>query len=97
MPHLQQGAKVIAKKALQTGVNVVQDVLDGDNIKTSVHKRTKQALGLPSQNELQGQSGAGKNSIKRKAKGTKISSPPGKKAKTSPQQKKPKEKFSFWK
>ena len=33
MPHLQQGAKVIAKKALQTGVNVVQDVLDGDNIK----------------------------------------------------------------
>ena len=39
MPHLQQGAKV----------NVAQDVLDGDNIKTAVHKRTKQALGLPSQ------------------------------------------------
>ena len=60
MPHLQQGAKVIGKKALQTGVNVVQDVLDGDNIKTAVHKRTKQALGLPSQNSLQRQSGAGK-------------------------------------
>ena len=30
MPHLQQGAKVIEKKALQTGVNVAQDVLDGD-------------------------------------------------------------------
>ena len=90
MPHLQQGAKVIGKKALQTGVNVVQDVLDGDNIKTAVHKRTKQALGLPSQNSLQGQSGAGKKAIKRKAQGAKISSPPGKKAKTSPQQKKPK-------
>ena len=38
MPHLQQGAKVIGKKALQTGVNVVQDVLDGDNIKTAVHR-----------------------------------------------------------
>ena len=97
MPHLQQGANVIGKKALQTGVNVAQDVLDGDNIKTAVHKRTKQALGLPSQNSLQGQSGAGKKAIKRKAQGTKISSAPGKKAKTSPQQKKPKEKFSFWK
>ena len=60
MPHLQQGAKVIGKKALQTGVNVVQDVLDGDNVKTAVHKRTKQALGLPSQNSLQTQSGAAK-------------------------------------
>ncbi|CAH3033852.1 unnamed protein product, partial [Porites lobata] len=72
MPHLQQGAKVIGKKALQTGVNVVQDVLDGDNIKTAVHKRTKQALGLPSQNSLQTQSGAGKKAIKRKGQGTKI-------------------------
>ena len=53
MPHLQQGAKVIGKKALQTGVNVVQDVLDGDNFKTAVDKRTKQALGLPSHNSLQ--------------------------------------------
>ena len=88
MPHLQQGAKVIGKKALQRGVNVVQDVLD--NIKTAVHMRTKQALGLPSQNSLQGQSGAGKKSIKRKAQGSTISSPPGKKAKTSPQQKKSK-------
>ena len=97
MPHLQQGAKVIGRKALQTGVNVAQDVLDGDNIKTAVHKRTKQALGLPSQNSLQRQSGAGKKSIKRKAQETKIISPPSKKAKTSPQQKKPEEKYSFWK
>ena len=88
---------MIGKEALQTGVNVAQDVLNGDNIKTAVYKRTKQALGLPSQNSLQRQSGAGKKAIKRKAQGTKINSPPGKKAKTSPQQKKPKEKFSFWK
>ena len=52
IPHLQQGAKVIGKKALQAGVNVAQDVLDGDNIKKAVSKSTKQALGLPAQNSL---------------------------------------------
>ena len=83
MPHLQQGAKVTGKKALQTGVNVAQDVLDGDNIKTAVTKLTKQALGLPAQNSLQGQSEAGKKTIKRKAQGSKFSSPPGKKAKNA--------------
>ena len=78
MPHLQQGAKVIGKKALQTGVNVPQDVLDGDNIKKAISKRAKQALGLPAQNSLQGH------------KRLKNQSPPDKKAKTSPQAKKPK-------
>ena len=33
MPHLQQGAKGIGKKALQAGVNVAQDVLE-------VHERS---------------------------------------------------------
>ena len=89
MPHLQQGAKVIGRKALQTGVNVAQDVLDGDNIKKAISKQAKQVLGLPAQNSLQRQSGAGKKAIKRKAQGSKISLPPGKKAKTSPQAKKP--------
>lgn len=41
MPHLQQGAKVIGEKALQTSVHVAQDVLDEHNIKTAVRKRTK--------------------------------------------------------
>jgi len=45
MPHLQQGAKMLGKKALQTGVHVAQDVLDGDNVKTAVSKRAKKALG----------------------------------------------------
>lgn len=90
MSQLQWGGKVIGKKALQTGVNVAQDVLDGDNIKTAVSKSTKQALDLPAQNSLQRQSGAGKKTIKRKAQGSKFSSPPGKKTKVSPQQKKPK-------
>ena len=45
---------MIGEKALQTGVNVAPDVLDGDNIKTAASKRTKQALGLPAQNSSQG-------------------------------------------
>ena len=88
MPHLQQGAKMLARKALQTGVSVAQDVLAGENLKTSTTKRAKQALGLPSRNSPQ--SGAGKKGTKRKAQPAKNSSPPGKKRKTSPQQKKPK-------
>lgn len=36
MPHLQQGAKVLGKKALQTGAQVVQDVLDGDHVNTAL-------------------------------------------------------------
>ena len=58
VPHLQQGAKMLGKKALQTGVIVVQDVLAGENLKTATKKRVKQALGLPSQNSPQ--SGADK-------------------------------------
>ena len=96
MPHLQQGAKVLGKKALQTGVQVAQDVLEGNNVKTATKKRAKQALGLPSQNSSQ--SGGGRKALKRKAEPRKNSSPPGKSAKASPQQKKkPEDKFSFLK
>ena len=92
VPHLQQGAKMLGKKALQTGVSVAQDVLAGENLKTATKKRAKQALGLPSQR----QSGAGKKGTKRKAQPRKNSSPPSKKPKTS-QQEKPEDKFSFLK
>ena len=95
VPHLQEGAKMLGKKALQTGVDVAQDVLAGENLKTAAKKRAKQALGLPSQDSPQ--SGAGKKGTKRKAQPRKKSSPPGKKRKTSPQQEKPEDKFSFLK
>ena len=96
IPHLQQGAKMLGKKALQTGVQVAQDVLGGENVKTATNKRAKQALGLPSQNSSQ--SGGGRKAIKRKAEPRKNSSPPSKRVKASPQQKKkPEEKFSFLK
>ena len=89
MPHLQQGAKVLGKKALQTGVEMAQDVLDGDDVKTAFSKRAKQVLGdTTTQNSSQ--SGSGRKATKRKAQPAKNSSPPGKRAKASPQQKKPK-------
>ena len=91
MPRLQQGAKVFGKKALQTGVNVAQDVLHGDNIKTAIRKQAKQAIdNITCPKSQQAQSGAGKKAIKRKAQGSKFSSSPGKKAKASPQLRKPK-------
>ena len=66
MPHLQQGARVLSKKALETGVDVAQDVLAGENLKTATKKRPKQALGLPSQDSPQ--SGAGKKKKVQKGK-----------------------------
>ena len=67
MPHLQQGAKVLGTKALQTGVQVAQDVLDGDDVKTAVSKRTKQALGdMTSQNSSQSGSGRKEKRNRRK-------------------------------
>ena len=89
MPHLQQGAKALGKKALQTGAQMAQDVLDGDDAKTAFSKRTKQALDdMTSQNSSQ--SGSGRKATKRKAQPAKNSCPPSKRAKASPQQKKPK-------
>ena len=43
MPHLQQGAKVLGKKALQTGVQVAQDVLEGNNVNTALARRSREA------------------------------------------------------
>ena len=82
---------MIGKKALQTGVDIAQDILDGDNLNKAVRKQAKQAIGnLTSQKSQEAQSGAGKKGTKRNAQGSKISWPPGKKAKASPQAKKPK-------
>ena len=82
MPQLQQVARMIWKKALQTGANVAQDILDGDNLNTAIRKQAKQAIGnMTSQRSQQAQSGADQKGTKRKAQGSKISLPPGKKAK----------------
>ena len=68
MPYIRQGAKMLGKKALKTGVNVAQDVIEGKDIKATVSKRVEQALGdITSQNSPQEQSGGGRKAIKRKS------------------------------
>ena len=61
MPHLQQSAKVLGKKALQTGAQVAQDVLEGNNVITALAKRSKEAIG-----GLVSQAGRGRKATKRK-------------------------------
>ena len=75
MPHLQQGAKVLGKKALQTGVQVAQDVLEGNNVNAALAKRSREAIG-----ELVPQAGGGRKSTKRKVQLRGL--PPFKKRKT---------------
>ena len=75
MPHLQQGAKVLGKKAIQTGVQVAQDVLEGNNVNTALAKRSREAIG-----GLVPQAGSGRKSTKRKVQFRGL--PPFKKRKT---------------
>ena len=75
MPHLQQGAKVLGKKALQTGAQVAQDVLEGNNVNTALAKRSKEAIG-----GLVSQVGRGRKATKTKVQFRGL--PPFKKRKT---------------
>ena len=61
MPHLKEGAKVLGKNALQTEVQVAQDVLAGNNVNTALAKRNKEAIG-----GLVPQAGNGRKSTKKK-------------------------------
>ena len=88
VPHLQQGAKVLSKKALQTGANVAQDVIAGENLNTAVSKRAKQAIG-----DLLPQEGAGRKAIKRKTQFH--NSARNKKRKTTPRRE-GRENFELW-
>lgn len=43
VPLLKQGLKTVGKKALQTGIQVADDVISGQNLKESVKHRAKTA------------------------------------------------------
>ena len=60
MPHSQQGAKVLGKNALQTGAQLAQDVLEGNNVNTALAKLSKEAI-----HELVPQAGRGRKATKR--------------------------------
>ena len=68
---------MLGKKALQTGANVAQDVLAGENFSTTVEKHGKQAIG-----DLLPQAGAGRKALKKKTQFH--SSTRNKKRKTTP-------------
>ena len=61
MSHLQQGTKVLGKRALQTRVQVAHDVLEGNNVNAALAKRSREAIG-----ELVPQAGSDQKSTKRK-------------------------------
>ena len=75
MPNLKQGAKVLGKKALQTGAQVAQDVLEGNNVNTVLAKRSKEVT-----RGLVPHSGSGRKATKRKMQFRAL--PPFKKPKT---------------
>ena len=75
IPHLQQGAKLLGKKALQTGVQVAQDVLEGDDVNTALAKRSREVIG-----GLVPQAGSGRKYTKKKVPFRGL--PPGTKRKT---------------
>jgi len=71
LPFLQKGAKSVGKAALNTGVNIAQDVLTGEDLKTSAKARVKQTarkLTDDAINTITSQTG---NGSKRQAKAAK--------------------------
>lgn len=42
LPFLQRGVKTVGKAAMNTGMNIAQDVLAGENLKTAAKKRARQ-------------------------------------------------------
>lgn len=83
IPFLQKGVKTVGRAALNTGVNIAQDILAGENLKQSTKARVKQtAKNLKDQaiNHIIPQTG---NGSKRKRKPKTIKRKPSQKALTS--------------
>ena len=94
LPFIKQGAKTLGRAALDTGVNIAQDVLAGNNLKTAARSRVRQtAKTLREQafNRLASQTGSGRKQLKRKAPQKKIISSQSikvKRAKAAPRKRK---------
>lgn len=94
IPFLQKGAKALGRAALNTGLNVAQDVLKGNSLKSSARSRLQQtAKTLKDQalNQLTTQTGRGVKRLKPEAfqeKLTLVSTGKVKRAKRAPSRKK---------
>ena len=82
VPHLSSGMKAVGREALKSGLNVAQDVLEGQDLKDSTLKRVNEAgKKLANSQDTPGaQTGQGR---KRKAPAKNASSPSAKKQRTS--------------
>lgn len=75
LPFLQQGAKTLGRAALNTGLNIAQDVLAGKALKDSARSRVQQTAQTSKEQALNRlQTGRGRKRLKRKASPKKISS-----------------------
>ena len=69
IPLLKKGATAIGKQALQTGMEIADDVMSGQNVKTAAKRRVKQAgrqLAVKAGRKIQ--KGGGKKTPRRKQK-----------------------------
>ncbi|GBN69535.1 hypothetical protein AVEN_183597-1 [Araneus ventricosus] len=69
LPFLEKGGKALAKEALITGTNVINDVVSGEDIKIAAKRRSKEAgknLARKAVDKVQSMIGRGKYKRKRK-------------------------------
>ena len=74
MPVLKKGAMAVGREALQSGIDIAQDVMRGQNVKTAAKKRIKTAgrnMGRKALNKLQKGKGRGKQNLKPQKRGKK--------------------------
>ena len=74
MPILKKGAMAVGREALQSGIDIAQDVMSGQNVKTATKRRMKTAgrnMGRKALNKLQKGRGAKKPPSKAQKRGKK--------------------------
>ena len=84
-PLLRSGAKALGKQILQSGVHMINDVSQGENIKIAAKRRLKEAgrhLTDKAATRIKTMIGSGKRNKKRRLAKKHISTRPAKKAKT---------------
>lgn len=77
LPFLQKGAKSLGRAALNTGVNVAQDVLAGNSLKNSARSRLQQSANTLREhalNQIAAQTGRGAKTLKHKPLEAKLTS-----------------------
>ena len=74
LPILKKGAMAVGREALQSGMDIAQDVMNGQNIKTATKRRVKAAgrnMGRKALNKLQKGRGTKKQHPKAQKRGKK--------------------------